>query len=195
MPRKFSMRRSAICMVFAPLTALSFVFYFMCIGDGSGWDHGPRSGHIRSTSIVSVRDQEGAQIGDDCGKHHRSGGHALTAQKCLPLSTRQIRSWRRSLRPPRARRRGLPWRCSRRCCLQRYTIFPTWRWPRRSRTGRASAAFRLCRDEETPERTAFVRFRRLLVAHGLDRSLLRRSRAISTPRAPLCVKARSSMPP
>src|SRR5919108_6395864 len=27
------------------------------------------------------------------------------------------------------------------------------------------------RDEETPERTAFVRFRRLLVAHGLDRSL------------------------
>ena len=89
-------------------------------------------------------DQEGAQIGDDCGKHHRSGGHALTAQKCLPLSTRQIRSWRRSLRPPRARRRGLPWRCSRRCCLQRCTIFPTWRWPRRSRTGRASAAFRLC---------------------------------------------------
>src|SRR2546429_6667743 len=27
------------------------------------------------------------------------------------------------------------------------------------------------RDEETPERTAFVRFRRLLVAHGLDQSL------------------------
>jgi transposase, IS5 family len=27
------------------------------------------------------------------------------------------------------------------------------------------------RDEDTPERTAFVRFRRLLVAHGLDRSL------------------------
>ena len=27
------------------------------------------------------------------------------------------------------------------------------------------------RDEETPERTAFVRFRRLLVAHGLDRRL------------------------
>jgi IS5 family transposase len=27
------------------------------------------------------------------------------------------------------------------------------------------------RDEETPERTAFVRFRRLLVAHGLDRGL------------------------
>ena len=27
------------------------------------------------------------------------------------------------------------------------------------------------RDEETPERTTFVRFRRLLVAHGLDRSL------------------------
>lgn len=27
------------------------------------------------------------------------------------------------------------------------------------------------RDEATPERTAFVRFRRLLVAHGLDRSL------------------------
>ena len=27
------------------------------------------------------------------------------------------------------------------------------------------------RDEETPERTAFVRFRRRLVAHGLDRSL------------------------
>jgi transposase, IS5 family len=27
------------------------------------------------------------------------------------------------------------------------------------------------RDEEVPERTAFVRFRRLLVAHGLDRSL------------------------
>jgi transposase, IS5 family len=27
------------------------------------------------------------------------------------------------------------------------------------------------RDEETPERTAFVRFRRLLVEHGLDRSL------------------------
>jgi IS5 family transposase len=27
------------------------------------------------------------------------------------------------------------------------------------------------RDEETPERTVFVRFRRLLVAHGLDQSL------------------------
>jgi IS5 family transposase len=27
------------------------------------------------------------------------------------------------------------------------------------------------RDEETPERTAFVRFRRLLVEHGLDHSL------------------------
>ena len=27
------------------------------------------------------------------------------------------------------------------------------------------------RDEETPERTAFVRFRRALVVHGLDRSL------------------------
>lgn len=27
------------------------------------------------------------------------------------------------------------------------------------------------RDEDTPERTAFVRFRRLLVAHGLDKSL------------------------
>ena len=27
------------------------------------------------------------------------------------------------------------------------------------------------RDEATPERTAFVRFRRVLIAHGLDRSL------------------------
>jgi IS5 family transposase len=27
-------------------------------------------------------------------------------------------------------------------------------------------------DEDTPERTAFVRFRRVLLAHGLDQSLL-----------------------
>jgi IS5 family transposase len=30
---------------------------------------------------------------------------------------------------------------------------------------------RLSGDEATPERTAFVRFRRQLVAHGLDRNL------------------------
>jgi IS5 family transposase len=35
----------------------------------------------------------------------------------------------------------------------------------------AKAFLRLSGDEATPERTAFVRFRRQLVAHGLDRNL------------------------
>ena len=45
------------------------------------------------------------------------------------------------------------------------------------------------RDEDTPERTAFVRFRRLLVEHGLE-VCLRRSRAISSRRALAYAKAR-----
>jgi transposase, IS5 family len=44
--------------------------------------------------------------------------------------------------------------------------------PRRSRTERASAASVALRAAKiTPERTAFVRFRRQLVEHGLDQSL------------------------
>jgi IS5 family transposase len=51
------------------------------------------------------------------------------------------------------------------------------------------------RDEATPERTAFVRFRRQLVAQGSIGACLRRSPAILSPRAPPCARARSSMPP
>jgi IS5 family transposase len=51
------------------------------------------------------------------------------------------------------------------------------------------------RDEATPERTAFVRFRRLLVEHGLDRSLFAAIARDLESRAPLCAKARSSMRP
>lgn len=51
-------------------------------------------------------------------------------------------------------------------------IFPTWHWPSHSLTGRASAAFAVFpATKRRPERTAFVRFRRALVVHGLDRSL------------------------
>ncbi len=60
------------------------------------------------------------------------------------------------------------------------------------------------RDEATPERTAFVRFRRQLVERGLDRNLFEASCAILSPRALACARAplrnrlprllRSSMP-
>lgn len=46
------------------------------------------------------------------------------------------------------------------------------------------------RDEATPERTAFVRFRRALVAHGLDRSLFAAIARDLDKRAPLSAKAR-----
>jgi transposase, IS5 family len=39
------------------------------------------------------------------------------------------------------------------------------------RPGELPPLLRFCAEEETPERTAFVRFRRLLTAHDLDQSL------------------------
>jgi hypothetical protein len=39
----------------------------------------------------------------------------------------RILFWRHSIPPQKARRLGLPWRCSRRSCLRPGMIFPTWR--------------------------------------------------------------------
>ena len=46
------------------------------------------------------------------------------------------------------------------------------------------------RDEATPERTAFVRFRRLLVAQGLDKSLFEAIARDLNERALACAKER-----
>jgi IS5 family transposase len=45
-------------------------------------------------------------------------------------------------------------------------------------------------DEDTPERTAFVRFRRVLLAHGLDQSLFEAIARDLEQRALACAKAR-----
>ena len=51
------------------------------------------------------------------------------------------------------------------------------------------------RDEERPSAPPSCASAACSLHMGLTGASLRRSRAISTPRAPLCVKARSSMPP
>lgn len=73
---------------------------------------------------------------------------------------------------PRANLAGLRWPCSRRCFLQSGTTFRTSSLPKRSikevHFGGSADFFRW---EPTPERTAFVRFRRIVVAQGPDKVL------------------------
>jgi hypothetical protein len=107
----------------------------------------------------------------------------------------------------KARRPGLPWRCSRRSCLRLGMIFPTWRSPRRSLTGRREFRKRNSRREASAAFAALPATRKRpsappscasganLSHMGSIAASLPRSRAILSQRAPLSARARSSMPP